>query len=190
AQLGINTTSYFPNTAVAWAVARRLRLTGAELKASRGRVAELARDNERIRHARILHDRVLQTLEALATGGWIADDQVRAHVATEATWLRGLVEDNVRGAPIPGEGQLDLLAALQDLVDRCAREGLRVELNASGLREQARWRHAMPAETASALVEATREVLTNVRKHAGVDSAVLRVSAIGDELTLSVLDNG
>ncbi|MFL6055941.1 MAG: hypothetical protein ACJ72W_24005 [Actinoallomurus sp.] len=45
-----------------------------------------------VRQAAILHDRVLQTMEALARGPWIADREFRMWVAEETAWLRALVE--------------------------------------------------------------------------------------------------
>jgi hypothetical protein len=109
AHVAVNCITYFPNTVVTWAVSRQLRRMGRELDASRSREAMLARDQERLRHAWMLHDRVLQTMETLAVGQWIADAALKARVAEEAVWLRGLVEgadqrgqarrDDQRGAP-------------------------------------------------------------------------------------------
>ena len=56
-----------------------------------GREAELARAKERSRHARILHDRVLQTLEILSQGDFVTDPALRGHIRAEASWLRAFV---------------------------------------------------------------------------------------------------
>ena len=71
----------------------------------------LARDRERLRHARMLHDRVLQTMETLARGQWIADATLKARVAEEATWLRGLVEgtDEATGGDLLGEALTNVI---------------------------------------------------------------------------------
>ena len=71
---------------------------GRELEASRSREAMLARDQERLRHARMLHDRVLQTMETLARGQWIADTTLKARVAEEATQPEGTgLKESIRG---------------------------------------------------------------------------------------------
>ncbi len=149
--------TYVPNLVVAWAVARHMRRSGKELDASRARVAELAMEQERTRHARILHDHVLQTIESLVQQEAIADKELALAVANDAAWLRSLVQ----GAPIDEHG--DLLSRLQDLAQRRSASGLRVEFNASDLiRASARpVRRAVPLELTEAVASAVGEALTN-----------------------------
>jgi hypothetical protein len=82
-----NAATYFGNTAAAWAVARALRRGGCSADASDAeavaRAEELARERERARHARILHDHSLQTLESLVRQRTIADDEIHSHVVAE-----------------------------------------------------------------------------------------------------------
>jgi signal transduction histidine kinase len=179
----VNAITYFPNTVVAWAVARQFRRMGRELEASRSREAMLARDQERLRHARMLHDRVLQTMETLARGQWIADAALKARVAEEAVWLRGLVEgtDEAAGG--------DLLGQLSKLAARVARDGLHVELNYATLRGSAIL-GALDSQRSAALAGAVSEALTNVVKHAATASAVLRLTATPAALVVTVLDQG
>lgn len=183
-----NGLTYYPNMVVAWAVTRHLLVNGRETDHSRAEAVEhagrLAKEMERARHARVLHDRVLQTLETLATGSWLSDPDFRTHIATEATWLRSFIE----GSGVAEER--DLLVGLQHLVQRNARIGLRVELNSTRLRDAHALRAALGPELVDAVVDATREALANTVKHAGVDTAVVRVGATTDELTVSVLDQG
>ena len=181
--VAVNAVTYFPNTVVAWAVSRQLRRMGRELEASRSREAMLARDQERLRHARMLHDRVLQTMETLARGQWIADAALKARVAEEAVWLRGLVEgtDEAAGG--------DLLGQLRELAARAARDGLHVELNYATLRGAAIL-GAMDSQRSAALAGAVSEALTNVVKHAATASAVLRLTATPVALVVTVLDRG
>jgi signal transduction histidine kinase len=181
--VAVNAVTYFPNTLVTWAVCRQLRRMGGDLEAGRSREAALARDQERLRHARMLHDRVLQTMETLAVGQWIADAAMRARVAEEAVWLRGLVEgtDQAAGG--------DLLGQLTELVARAARDGLHVELNYATLRGPAVLDELGP-QRGAALVGAVSEALTNVVKHAATASAVLRLAATPAALTVTVLDHG
>jgi signal transduction histidine kinase len=181
--VAVNAFTYFPNTVIAWAVSQRLRRMGRELEESRSREAMLARDQERLRHARMLHDRVLQTMETLASGHWIADPALKARVAEEAVWLRGLVE----GTDDAAEGSL--LGQLSELVARAARDGLHVELNYATLRGSAIL-GALGPQRGAALAGAVGEALTNVLKHAATASAVLRLTATPAALIVTVLDQG
>ncbi|MBV9793173.1 MAG: ATP-binding protein [Actinobacteria bacterium] len=179
----VNAVTYFPNAVIAWAIAWQLRRMGRQLEESQAREAVLARDQERLRHARMLHDRVLQTMETLAQGQWIADAAVKARVAEEAVWLRDLVEGT--GDAAAG----DLLGQLGEVVARVARDGLRVEFNYTTLRGSAVL-ETLDAERRAALVGAVSEALTNVVKHAGTASAVLRLAAAPGALVVTVVDQG
>jgi signal transduction histidine kinase len=183
ANVAVNAITYFPNTLVVWAVSRQLRRMGYDLEASQSREAVLARDQERLRHARMLHDRVLQTMETLAQGQWIADAALKARVAEEAVWLRGLVEGT--GEAAGG----DLLGQLSELAARAARDGLHVEFNYAMLRGSAIL-GALGSQRSTALVGAVSEALTNVVKHAATASAVLRLTATPAALVVTVLDQG
>jgi signal transduction histidine kinase len=182
-----NMLTYFPNTVVAWAIARALRQNGRELDRSRSaaiaQATELAQERERVRQSRVLHDRVLQTMEALSRGHWINDPELVAHVSAEAAWLRGWLEGT-------STDDRDLLVGLRELVYRKARIGLRVELNGTALRTPGAGATELDPATVVALLQATDEALSNVTKHAGVDQAVVRVSTGGASLVLSVLDRG
>ena len=183
-----NTLGYFTNVTAAYLVAWYLRRLGRQLdvnqKVALARTEALARERERTRHARMLHDRALQTLETLGSGDWVSDRQFRDHLAAEALWLRGLVEGGDDG---PKD---DLLTGLRRLVQDKARTGLHVDLNAAQLCDTDEWRERLAPEAASALVDAAQEALTNVAKHAGVRQALLQVSMSDKELTVSVLDHG
>jgi signal transduction histidine kinase len=183
-----NTGSYFANTVVAWAVARYVRGAGARLDETSAqavdKAAALAAERERLRHARILHDRVLQTLETLAHGNWIRDPAIRARVSAEAAWLRGLVEGFVTG------GDDDLATGLQQLIRDRTAQGLHVQFNGTQLLELGDARSCLAPAAAHALVEAAGEALTNVAKHSGAGSALMRVTVTADRLAVSVLDHG
>jgi signal transduction histidine kinase len=183
-----NSASYFANTVVAWLVARQLRSSGKDADRNRAqavaRADELAQERERARHARLLHDRVLQSLETLARGDWLPDANLRAHLAAEASWLRALVE----GTPLDQPD--DLLTALQTVVQRWARTGLRVDFNSTQLHDALDWRKNLTVSLVEALADATGEALANVAKHAGVDSATVRITVTDRELIVSILDHG
>ncbi|MFF0869690.1 sensor histidine kinase [Nonomuraea sp. NPDC003560] len=175
------------NATMAAYVMRILFRTAGDLDRARAeelrRSAQLSQERERGRTARVLHDRILQTMEALTRDGWIADDSVRARVAEESQWLRAFLRGD------DGDPAEDVVAALEEVVRQAVGSGLRVEFNAGRLRS-APEREGMPAEVVEALSGILREALTNVRKHAGVRHAVVRAECRSGTLALSVLDHG
>ncbi|MEV1170303.1 ATP-binding protein [Nonomuraea sp. NPDC049784] len=175
------------NAAMASYVARVLTRNARDLDLARAeevlRTAQLSEERERARTARVLHDRILQTLEALVRDGWIADGGVRAQVAEESQWLRAYLRGD------DGDPEEDVLAALEAVVRQAVGRGLHVEFNASRLRASPD-RDRIPCEIADALAGALREALTNVAKHAGVGHAVVWAESRAGVVTLSVLDHG
>ncbi|WP_426800411.1 sensor histidine kinase [Streptomyces sp. YGL11-2] len=145
---------------------------------------EAARSEERERHQRILHDRVLQIMEMLARGDRRFDTGVRSQVAHEAAWLRDLVETGREREPG------NLVAELEALARAYALQHLRVEVNTAGLAAAGNPHDRLPRSHVAALVEASREALTNVVKHAGTDVATIRVNHGRDGLVLTVVDAG
>jgi signal transduction histidine kinase len=179
--------TYFANTTVAWAVARQFRRNGKATDDSRiqaiAHAEQAAQQELRARHARALHDRVLQTMETLARGPWIPDTSLRAHVAGEAAWLRGFVENDDAVHPAA-----DLIGGLQDLVQGKALLGLQVELADAAVRGA----EDQPVDllVVPALLDAVGEALTNVSKHAGVARATVRVHLNPGTVEISVADHG
>lgn len=175
------------NATMAAYVMRILFRTAGDLDRARAeelrRSAQLSQERERGRTARVLHDRILQTMEALTRDGWITDASVRARVAEESQWLRAFLRGD------DGDPAEDVVAALEEVVRQAVGSGLRVEFNAGRLRS-APEREGMPAEVVEALSGILREALTNVRKHAGVRHAVVRAECRSGTLALSVLDHG
>ncbi|TMR91561.1 sensor histidine kinase [Nonomuraea basaltis] len=176
-----HTIGFWVDAAIAWFIAALLRRNATELDETREQVAKLAAEQERTRNGRILHDRVLQTMEALVRDGWLAEEKVRTHVAAEARWLRGYV----RGEH-DSSGN-NLTAALEEVVEQAIRAGLTVDLNAAGLRAASA---VLPVATVEALSGAVREALTNVRKHAATGHAVVRARVEGGLVVVGVLDHG
>lgn len=89
------TVSFLVNPLIGYVCARLLRQSAGQLEqASRTALDEaagLAAEAERSRHARALHDRLLQVLEALVRDGAVADEAVRTRLAVKAAWLRTYV---------------------------------------------------------------------------------------------------
>lgn len=180
-----NALSYPANTTVAWAVGHHLRRTGQRLDRARAEsVAQAetaAAARAQARSARILHDRALQALEALARDSRITDPALRGHIARDAAWLRAYIERD------PGAPGGDLVTALHELAQGKAAVGLNVELNIAQLRDGT---VSLPPERQEALLGAAHEALTNVAKHAGVTHAAVRAHLLDGTLVLTVVDHG
>ncbi len=181
--------SYGINAVVTFLVSTGVRRSGAVADAAEAkaltRAAEAAAQRQAAEYARVLHDRALQTLEMLARDPTLTDPDLHAHVRDEAVWLRALVEG---GRPGPPDS---LLGVLHDVVREQTRRGLRIDLNVVALRAGRVGMEPGPG-VAVAVGGAVREALTNVTKHAGVRSAVVRAARdpSGRHLVVSVVDNG
>jgi signal transduction histidine kinase len=184
---------YLLNSGVAWLVAGALRRSSHQVDVAHriltGREVDLAAERERARHARMLHDRVLQTLEVLGQGDSVADPALRGHVRAEAARLRSFVRGDSDGTVTDGIAT-NLPGALAAVALEMTRSGLAVQLNTAQLANALRWRAKPSAETTQALASAAREALVNVLKHAGIRSAVLHAELDTTTLTVSVLDHG
>ena len=152
---------------MAHVVVSQVRAQAAALDAAHDResrqTTRLAGEREQLRHHRLVHDRVLQTLEVVA-GQWdLDDDQTRERLRLESQQLRELIGGE---GPRPAADLLDVLAAL---AGEFAGRDLRVEVRSSlaGV--------VLDAPAHDAALGATREALENVCKHAGVDRAEISV---------------
>ncbi|MFE5793697.1 sensor histidine kinase [Streptomyces sp. NPDC056503] len=152
----------------------------AQALAAEARQAQLA---ERVAHHRALHDTVLATLTAIASGR--ADpgaEPVRERCAREAAYLRRLVQQQADGAPVPGTA-----VALEASVRSAESLGLRISAQYHAVPE-------LPARAASALADATTEALNNVLRHSGTSHAYVtvtgRAEGEGHALLVTVVDRG
>ncbi len=188
-----NCMTYWAFAVVAWGVATRYRQLSRDLDQARdetvAREVELEAERERARNFRDLHDRVLQTLEIMGSrDGWVSDPGARDHIAREAVWLRRRIEGALDQPAASGDGAgSGLVAALEQVVEQQVATGMRVELNAAELGSGAT---PLSGEASGALAGAVNEALTNVRKHAAVSRAVVRVARERDGVLVSVLDQG
>ncbi|WP_345443343.1 sensor histidine kinase [Actinoallomurus vinaceus] len=183
-----NSLTYVCNIAIAAIVAHTLRRDGRNLDRLSMRLAHeesrRAREQERARQARLLHDRILQTLETLVRDDRKLDGVLRDRLVAETGWLRAFVRD---GEAEPCD---DLEEALRLLAEEKTLAGLRVELHSEQLRTAARGLPPPSVATVEAIVGAAREALTNVQKHAAVDRAVVRAELTDGEYIVTVLDHG
>ena len=143
--------------------AAQIRKTATDLEAAQAAAVRsrmtLAAENEKLVQLRILHDGAVQTLEALGSGRFQSHEAMRQYARTEADRLLGALE-------LSSADHRDLRSELESVVARHLRAGLSARFQAEICSEP-------PGLVRSALCDAASEALTNVKKHAGVASAVV-----------------
>ncbi len=130
--------------------------------------------------ARVLHDTVINTLAALASGGAAVSDAtaVRERCARDIATVRALRDG---AEPLTDDGGL-----------RGASYDTRVEVRHLGLTDDAlaRIEAELPVARLRALRRATTELVQNAAKHAGVDEVVVRADDRDGDLVVTVADEG
>jgi signal transduction histidine kinase len=189
--------------AAVWAVQFLAPLwLGWAVRVRRERAAEEVRrrvDQERLRLARELHDVVAHTIAVInfqagvavhvldrrpgqARAALLAIKQASGEALQELRVtlgvLRQLGEQGGSRAPLPGLAQLD------GLVARAAQAGRRVEVTVEGERVE------LPLAVDLAAYRIVQEALTNVARHAGPASAVVRLAFGAGEVVVEVTDDG
>ena len=171
-----------------------------ELRASREEIRELAlvantlREQEKSRIARELHDELGQALTALKFDvGWLrervggASDELGAKLAT----MQGVIDSTVAATrrisadlrPLMLD-DLGLAAAAEWLAQTfTTRTGIACELDTRGDVDLA-------DPHATAVFRVLQESLTNVSRHAGASKVEAMIERAGDEVRLTVRDNG
>jgi signal transduction histidine kinase len=182
--------------AFAASVAQRL-VAERSVEIERLRYGMQARERERTRWAREIHDETVQGLGALRlrlanardTGDYeavsVAVDTVLEGLGQEIDGLRHLITE-LRPAALDDFG---LVPALEALARRAqAIDGLDVqtEIELGPAEEQRR----MDAELESTLYRIVQEALTNVSRHANATRAVVRVAERNGVISATVTDDG
>jgi signal transduction histidine kinase len=167
-------------------IAGQLRETNAHLLATRSLLEESARDHERLRLARELHDVAGHKLTALKLNltalqresGSAANVDSAAQLATELL-------DDIRGvvAQIRQHDGLDIRAALTQLVAPLPAPP-RISLE---IHDDARVANVAQAE---ALLRAVQEALTNAMRHSGARNVWVELVKEGEHIHLRVRDDG
>jgi hypothetical protein len=163
--------------------ARLFARADAEVDAARvatvASTAALTAAREQARQARALHDRALQTLEALSRGTASIDDSLREAVAEQAAWLRTFVDT----------GQVDqrddLPSGLAAAVRAIARTGVRVQLNDAALRVDGSTGR-LDRLTRQRLLEATHRAMASI----AADQLVVRAAPERGGVLVTVLASG
>lgn len=181
-----NAISVPTGVAIAWVLAWQLRRAAVHIDRYRGltvaNAAELAAEQERARQVGALRVHLLGSFERLTESGTLRDPRARAYLVDETAWLRRLIE---QGTPEPPGS---LLGALQAICDAKAAMGFVATIRLEG--DLPPSVSVLPWMLVEAAVDATREALTNVAKHAGVTTAEIVLGATTGELTVEVIDRG
>ena len=163
----------------------------------RHRDLDLVRQDERLAIARELHDVVAHHVTGIvvqaqaAQAVWseqpeVAPDalaQIEAAGAEALSSMRRLVS-TLRADETGPLSPSATLADLQALADRSKAMGLPVHLHFDGVDE-------LPPSVAPSIHRVVGEAITNAQRHAAGATAVeVRLQAVGDELTVEVVDDG
>jgi signal transduction histidine kinase len=154
----------------------------------------LAQEDERARIARELHDETSQTLTAFTFHLAVLrqleprNDKARQQLEYLQTLSRQMSQDIYRLVRDLRPAQLDdlgLVAALQYLISETEkRTGLITALHVSGDKRR------LDALVETVLFRVAQESLTNVARHAGVQSARLYLAFLPERVTLRIEDDG
>jgi signal transduction histidine kinase len=160
-------------------------------------IRQAARVEERTRLARDLHDAVKQQLFAIQTSAATAEarlasdaagarsaiEQVRASARDALTEMKALIEQ-LQTSPVENTG---LVVALRQQCEALElRTGARVVLEMGALPRNG----ALPPGGQQALFRAAQEALSNIARHARATRVTVRLALSGDNLDLTVEDNG
>ncbi len=165
-----------------------LRRTNAELLATRSLLAEAARDGERLRVARELHDVAGHKLTALALNiDILRHDQMNLSGKRELELLRHLTSElmsDLRSvvSRLRQDDGIDLREAIQRIAEVLPSPAVHIQIE-----EAAR---AGDADIAQTLVRVAQEALTNAARHAHAVNVWLSITARGDAIEMLIEDDG
>ncbi len=150
-----------------------------------------AQEAERLRIARELHDEIGQTLTAVALRAERSAQRAGSQ-HPEFAELAGIVQQSladVRRISLDlRPGALDELGLINALISLCARveseSPLRIRRALEGPFPD------LPPDVELAVYRIAQEALTNVMRHSGSSEVDMAVTCTGDQLVLSVRDNG
>lgn len=163
-----------------------LAQVNAHLLATHSLLEESARDRERLRLARELHDVAGHKLTALKLQlALLARDPAGAHPAVRtAAGLADELLGDIRGVvgQMRQNDGLDLRRAIEELAAPIPRPRVHLELAADARVDD--------LAQAQVLLRVAQEGLTNAARHSGADNVWLRLARERDRLVLEVRDDG
>lgn len=149
------------------------QMVAHEEQARREVAVATARRADEQEYLAALHDTASATLLMVGTGV----------VGGREPWLAGQAARDlevIRGVPEQTDGAVDLVSRLKEAM---AHVPLRITWHTNGV-------PPVPPVVAAALCHSTREALTNVVRHAGVDEATVTVRHDGGAIVVEVCDEG
>lgn len=167
--------------------ARRAAAAEAELARAAGDAETMRRVDLRLREqARLLHETVLNTLNAIARGGLQDSEEVTARIrrrcGESAEVLTSLVGSG-SASDVPMTTADRWAAGVEPALGALRDAGLEVELELPAACEP-------PEEVGRAFMTATVEALANVHRHAAAHRVSLRVQCDPESLTAEIIDDG
>lgn len=175
-----------------------LKATEQRLQMQRGQLSILTRnlglaeERERRRIAAGLHDEVGHSLALAQIQLGTLGEKLTAELRLEMASVRELIAEVIKttraltfdlSSPVLYE--LGLVAALESAADRLAEAtGIDLEFVSDGKPA------SVSEDTGVLLFRSVREILLNVAKHAGAQTATLSVHTLADELQIRVADDG
>jgi signal transduction histidine kinase len=178
---------------------RRVAERTAELLAYQRRLRELvgelgrAEQRERQRLATELHDNLVQLLAVckMRVSAIAASAPARSRTAREADVVKCFLDEGITYArSLMAElgpvvlNEHDLAAAVESVGKRMESYGLRVVVCDDGMPKP------LDCDVLGLLFQSVRELLFNVVKHAGTDSATVTLQRTGGEVRVTVADSG
>jgi signal transduction histidine kinase len=171
--------------------------TAQSVADERLRQRQAAAEDERSRWARELHDETLQALgglRLLLAGSLRGDEAVKdaaigqavAQLESDIASLRALITE-LRPAALD---QLGLEPALQALIDRVRVGGLDVDVQIELDGAPGRMPQRLTGDLETGIYRIVQEALTNAVKHGGARRAVVEVSEVGGQVSVTVRDDG
>jgi signal transduction histidine kinase len=169
------------------ASADELREVNANLLATRSLLAESARESERLRLSRELHDVSGHKLTALKLNLAVLAKDEAVGTRREFQAVRALADElleDIRGvvSQLRRHEGIDLRNAFARLAEHLPSPRVHVEVADDARVED--------AERAATLVRLAQEALTNSARHAGAHNVWLRLTRDGDRLQLVIEDDG
>jgi signal transduction histidine kinase len=187
AQVGAAFSTYSALLAELFLVTAALVLTGLGTRLALAYGTRNGRLAERAQQHRMLHDTVLQTLEAMALSGTANPEErlveIQRLARAQAMEIRHTIESAASERAEAGVRPLgEKLAAL---AAEMARDGLRAQLVVAELDED-----TLSEVRQIAIRDAVREALRNTMKHSGTDRVVVRVEEREGGIAVITRDHG
>jgi signal transduction histidine kinase len=153
----------------------------------------LAQEKERTEIGRELHDNVNQILGAsnLYINTAMTDEEMRQELLEKSTELISRAINEIRKISksliTPGLREIGLIDSIEDVIDdmKMGKEQLQIRLDIQNISEE-----QIEDRRKLTLFRIVQEQLNNIVKHARATRALIRLSIEGEDIVLTISDNG